>query len=327
MSSSSHLAPAQDPGWATPAAAGELGRAIERSVGSVVLDAAPAIRLAVASLLVGGHVLVEGTPGVGKTLLGKALARTIGGTFARVQGTSDLLPSDITGVSVYDLGRQSWEFRPGPLFGNVVLFDELNRATPRAQSALLEGMAEQHVTVDGVEFPLPSPQFVVATQNPQGDAGTFAIPGGARDRFTAVLLLGNPSREAERQVVLGRGGEVELERLDPLVGTSALLEARRGVDAVRVVDALADYVVDIADATRHHPLVALPASTRASKSLLRLSRAVAVLDGRDYATVDDVKSVAPAALAHRLVLRDGGGTIEAADLVSGLLASLPVRGH
>jgi MoxR-like ATPase len=313
------VAPPDDLGAATA-----TGRALVAAVERVVLGHPEAARLAVAALLAGGHVLVEDVPGVGKTLFAKALARALGGTSGRVQGTADLLPSDVTGVSTYDPGAGAWRFHPGPLFHEVVLFDEINRATPRAQSALLEAMAEQQVTVDGTTHALPSPQLVVATQNPLGDGGTFPLPDGARDRFAVVVRFGPLPRAAERAVVLGVGGRAALDDLRPVVAPGEVARAVAAVRAVHVVDGLVEYVLDVAAATRRHPAVVLGASPRAAQVLLGVARALAVLAGRDHCTPDDVKDAARPVLAHRLVLQVGAGPLDAADeVVAGIVGTIP----
>jgi MoxR-like ATPase len=299
------------------------GRALVGAVEAVVLGHHDAARLAVAALLTGGHVLVEDVPGVGKTMFAKALARALGGTSGRVQGTADLLPSDVTGVSAYDPGTGAWQFHPGPLFHHVVLFDEINRATPRAQSALLEALAEHQVTVDGTTHPLPSPQLVVATQNPLGDGGTFPLPDGARDRFAVIVRFGPLARDAEREVVLGRGGQVALDALEPVVGPGDVARAVAAVATTYTVEGLVDYVLDVVAATRSAPEVVLGASPRAAQVLLGVARALAVLAGRDHVDPDDVQQAARATLPHRLVLR-GGGPLDAADrVVARILATLP----
>ena len=315
----------EDPGPASPGGptrATAVGRAIVDNVAGVVLGKGEQILLVVAGLLAAGHVLLEDVPGVGKTLLAKSLARSLAGTSGRVQGTADLLPADITGVSVYDQARHVWEFRTGPIFHNVVLVDEVNRATPRAQSALLEAMAERQVTVDGTVHPLPSPFFVIATQNPYGDVGTFPLVEGQTDRFALIVSLGLPGREAERAVVEGRGGEDALARLQPVVDEVDLLRAQEEVAHLHVARAVTDYVLDVVEATRAHPDLDHGASPRAARTLLQVARAHAVLAGRAFVAPDDVKAVAVAVLAHRLGAVSRRGTDANRRLVGELLAGV-----
>ncbi|QXC59213.1 AAA family ATPase [Aquihabitans sp. G128] len=277
-------------------------RALVDQVSGVVLGSPGPIRTAAAAFLASGHVLFEDIPGVGKTLLAKALAASIGGTFGRVQGTPDLLPSDLTGVTYLDDDRREWIFRPGPLFNNVVLVDELNRATPRTQSALLEAMAEGQVTVDGVTHPLPDPFFVVATQNPQsGDLGTFPLVGGQRDRFSVSLSLGLPGREAELQVLAGTGGDHALDALAPTSSLAEWLRLRAGLQEVYLHPVVAAYALDVIDTIRNGTGSRQPLSTRAGLALVQLARAKAVADGRSYVEPDDVQAVAVAGLAHRII--------------------------
>jgi MoxR-like ATPase len=298
-----------------------LAASLQENLGRVVFDKPEAIRLCVAALLSGGHVLIEDAPGLGKTLLAKAIARSVGGRFARVQGTVDLLPSDVTGVAVFDPRKGEWTFRPGPLFHHVVLFDEINRATPRAQSALLEAMAEQAVTVDGGTVRLPDPFFLVATQNPGGDPGTFPLPAGQLDRFAVLVSMGRPGREAERELLLGRGGESALSDLEPVTDPAAVARARREVAAVHVSADVADYVVDLAEATRHDRRIRVGASVRASRILVRTAQGVAVTRGRDYVVPGDVQEVAAAVLGHRLVM--SAATDDGATRVAELLLEVP----
>ena len=305
-----------------PEVATDVARRLVANLETVLRGKTDVLRAAVAAVLSGGHLLLEDVPGQGKTLLAKAIARSIGGVFHRVQGTADLLPSELTGVSVFQPGTGAWEFRPGPLFANVVLVDELNRATPRAQSALLEAMEERQVSVDGRTFKLPDPYLVIATQNPVDHAGTFPLVEGQRDRFTLVLELGHPGPEAERELLLGVGGMGELARLTPVVDPITLALAIEGVRQVHVSDAVADHIVAIGAATRAHPMVSLGQSPRASLSLLHAAQAWAVLHGRDFVTADDVRELAPAALAHRL--RTGGDLAATTAIVHEVLARVPV---
>jgi MoxR-like ATPase len=305
-------------------AVAELAEALRENLCRVVLGKAEPIRLALVALLSGGHLLVEDTPGVGKTLLSKALAVSIGGTFGRVQGTPDLLPGEVTGVNVFHPDRAGWEFRPGPLFAHVVLVDEINRATPRTQSALLEAMEERQVTVDGDSRPLPDPFFLVATQNPFEHAGTFPLVEGQRDRFGVVLHLGHPDRPAERELLLGTGGTGSLEALEPVTDPAGLGKAIATVRGVHCEPSVADYVIDIAAATRRHRDVLRGASPRASLGLLQAAKAEAAMAGRPFVVPDDVKAVAGPALAHRVLLATGPDIHAGADLVRDLVDGLPV---
>jgi MoxR-like ATPase len=299
-----------------------LAAAVGENLGRVVRGKAAALDLALVALLSGGHLLIEDVPGQGKTLLAKALARSVGGTFRRVQATPDLLPSELTGVSVFSSDR--WEFRAGPLFANVVLVDEVNRATPRTQSALLEAMEERQVSVDGVTHPLPSPFFLVATQNPFDHAGTFPLVEGQRDRFALVLELGHPPRLAERELLLGTGGTDSLEVLEPVTTPAQLAAAIATVHALHCAPAVADYIVEIGARTRSHPDVRLGASPRAALGLLNAAKARAAMAGRGFVVPDDVKVLAPCVLAHRLVLTGGPDIRTAAALVRTILDTVPV---
>jgi len=294
------------------------------NLSQVIRGKPEALRLSLVALLSGHHLLLEDVPGVGKTLLAKALARSLGGSFRRIQGTPDLLPAELTGVSVFHKDSGEWEFRPGPLFANVVLVDEINRATPRTQSALLEAMEERQVTVDGQTWGLPEPFFVVATQNPVEHAGTFPLVEGQRDRFGLVVELGHPHRTAERELLLGAGGAGSLDHLRPVCDPEALAGAIAAVRTVHCAPAVADYVIDVCAGTRDHAEVLLGASARASLSLLHAAKAHAALGGRTYVTPDDVQAVAVASLAHRLMLTGGTDLPAASALVRRLLDSVPV---
>jgi MoxR-like ATPase len=301
-----------------------LARAVLDNLGQVIRGKPEALRLALAAALAGGHLLLEDVPGHGKTLLAKALARSLGGYFRRIQATPDLLASELTGVSVFHRSTETWEFRPGPLFANVVLVDEINRATPRTQSALLEAMEERQVTVDGTTHPLPSPFLVVATQNPYEHAGTFPLVEGQRDRFALVLHLGHPGREAEREVLLGVGGAEHLDDLSAVADPATFAAAIDAVHRVHCAPAIADYIVDIGAATRAHRDVRLGASPRAALALKHAAQAIALMVGRRFVVPDDVKALAPSVLAHRLVLTGGPDTGAARAVVHEVLGSVPI---
>jgi len=294
------LTPAPSPGSASIDAC-RLWAALRESVGSAMVGAHEPLRLLTAALLVSGHVLVEDVPGVGKTLLAKAFARSLGLSFARVQGTPDLLPSDVTGSSILD--GSSFRFVPGPIFSNVVLFDEINRATPRTQSALLEAMQERQVSVDGQTRPLPRPFVVLATQNPIELEGTFALPEAQLDRFLVRVELGYLEEVDERQMLRRlRGSDDLVDQVQPVVGADDLAAVSAQVRSVLVSDDVEGYLLALVRATREHRDIRLGASPRSAVALYRASQAWAALEGRSFVLPDDVSHLVRPVLAHRLVL-------------------------
>jgi MoxR-like ATPase len=274
---------------------------VRRSVENVIEGKPEVVRIALTVLLAEGHLLIEDVPGVGKTMLCKALARSIDCSVQRIQFTPDLLPSDITGVSVFDQQRRDFEFKPGAIFAQIVVGDEINRASPKTQSALLESMEERQVTVDGSTYQLPNPFMVIATQNPVEMEGTYPLPEAQRDRFMARVSVGYPSPEAELQMLDVHGGASPLDDLQPVAHAHEIAKLVEAVRTVHVAIPVQRYVVSLVGATRNHPDLRLGASPRASLHLLRAARAAAALDGREYVLPDDVQALVPAVLAHRLL--------------------------
>ncbi len=279
----------------------EVASLIRGNVEQVIEGKPEVVQLSLVVLLAEGHLLIEDVPGVGKTMLAKALARSIDCSVRRIQFTPDLLPSDVTGVSVYDMEAREFEFKPGAVFANIVVGDEINRASPKTQSALLEAMEEHQVTVDGTTYVLESPFMVIATQNPIEMEGTYPLPEAQRDRFTARLSMGYPSVEAEIEMLDTHGGPAALDDLEPVADAVTVRKLIEIVRGVHVSAEVKRYVVELATATRSAPELRLGASPRASLQLLRASRALAALEGRDYALPDDVQTLAAPVLAHRLL--------------------------
>jgi MoxR-like ATPase len=292
-----HKADAEFPIEQIRAAGADVIAAVE----TVIDGKREAIRTALTVMLAEGHLLVEDVPGVGKTVLAKALAGSVGGSVNRIQFTSDMLPSDVTGVNVFDQSSGTFRFAPGPVFANVVIGDEINRTSPKTQSALLEAMAESQVTVDGVTRRLESPFMIVATQNPIDMEGTYPLPEAQRDRFMARIAMGYPSVDAERAMLRRRGGGDPLADLRPIVDVRTLSAMMRAVRSVHVAPDVDAYIVELVRATRSHPDLVLGASPRASLHLAQAARAHAALEGRPFVTPDDVAVLAPIVLAHRLV--------------------------
>lgn len=281
----------------------QLFDAITNNIATVVHGKREAIDLSVMCLLAEGHLLIEDVPGVGKTSLAKALAASIECTWKRVQFTPDLLPADLVGVSVFQRATESFVFQPGPMFANIVLADEINRASPKTQSALLEAMEERQVSADGVSHALPAPFMVAATQNPVEQEGTYRLPESQLDRFLMRLSLGYPGRAAELSILDSNGAADALHSLRPVVSASEVLRMCAAVRTVHIADPLKGYMVDLAEASRSHPGLLLGLSPRATLQLARATRSHAAANGRDYAIPDDVKAVSVPVLSHRMVLR------------------------
>lgn len=294
---------------------------LTENLGRTIVGKAEAIRLVLVALLAGGHALLEDVPGVGKTLLAKSLARSIDGRFQRIQCTPDLLPSDITGTNIWNQSNAEFEFLAGPVFANVLLADEINRATPRTQSALLEVMEERQVTVDGVSRSVPDPFFVIATQNPVEYQGTFPLPEAQMDRFTLSLSLGYPSQEEELQMLQRIGAGITVDELKPCISLEEVLELRRHCQSVKLEISLQQYILNLVRATREDEEITLGVSPRGTVALQKASQALAFLQGRDYAIPDDVKFLAPYVLSHRLITSGGR---RAKTIVERLLRSVPI---
>jgi MoxR-like ATPase len=275
---------------------------VRGSVESVIEGKPEVVRLSLTVLLAEGHLLIEDVPGVGKTMLAKALARSIDCSVRRIQFTPDLLPSDITGVSIWDQEARDFEFKPGAIFAQIVIGDEINRASPKTQSALLESMEERQVTIDGHSYELPDPFMVVATQNPVEMEGTYPLPEAQRDRFMARVSIGYPSPEAELEMLGVHGGVSPLDDLQPVAHAHDIVKLIEAVRSVHVADTVRRYVVDLVSATRSHPDLRLGASPRATLHLLRAAKSAAALDDRDYVLPDDVQKLAVPVLAHRLLV-------------------------
>ena len=275
---------------------------LESNISRVLLGKPETVRLAVITLLAEGHLLIEDVPGVGKTLLARAMARSVNGRFCRIQFTPDLLPSDIVGSSIFNSNRSEFSFSQGPLFANIVLADEINRTPPRTQSALLEAMNDQQVSVDGTTHALPNPFFVIATQNPYEFEGTYLLPESQLDRFLMCIRIGYPDREEEMNVLTSHRTGEPVDQLEPVIDSNSLVNIQEKVRKVRVETSINEYILDIVDATRHAPEISVGISPRGSLALYRATQSLAMLEQRDYVTPDDVKQLAIPVLSHRLIL-------------------------
>ena len=302
-----------------------LADALRANIAKVVVGKEDVVDKVLAALLAGGHVLLEDVPGTGKTLLSRALAASMDGRFSRIQFTPDLLPADVTGMAVFSPKSENFTFKPGPIFANIVLADEINRATPRAQSAMLECMEEKQVSSDGTTYPLPAPFFVIATQNPVETQGTFPLPEAQLDRFMVQLSMGYPTREEQTAILQRFMQESPQESLWPVANAEQIAQAQKAVRSVRVAPELLDYIGALCEKTRALDDALLGASPRAALALMRVSQSLAAIRGRDYVTPEDIKTMAEPVLAHRLILRTAYGRRgRAAEAVGEVLASVPV---
>jgi MoxR-like ATPase len=305
----------------------ESGEKVVANVERVIVGKHDEVRLALVALLCQGHLLIEDVPGTGKTVLAKAIAKSLGCSFRRIQFTPDLLPSDVTGLSIYNQKTQEFEFRPGPIMAQIVLADEINRATPKTQSSLLESMEERQATIDGVTYAMPEPFLVIATQNPIEYEGTFALPEAQLDRFMLRLRLGYPQPIEEVLILDEQKRGHPIDEIGEVVSVDELRAMQTGVREIYVDSAVSDYIVRLVNSTRSHPDVYLGASPRGSIALYRAGQAYAALGGRDYVIPDDIKRLAEPALAHRLIIKTSASIrdVDAGTIVKELLDSVPIE--
>lgn len=306
----------------------EVTERIAQSVGQVIIGKRNEVRLAVLGLLCRGHILIEDIPGVGKTMMARALAKAVGCSFSRVQFTPDMLPSDITGVSIYNQRTNEFEFRPGPIMAQIVLADEINRATPKAQAALLEAMEEKQVTVEGVTYQMQTPFMILATQNPIEYEGTFPLPEAQLDRFLIRIQMGYPAPTEEITILSSQQYQHPINNLQQVISVNDLVAAQQAVTEVYVADEVKQYIIDLVTATRRHSDVYLGSSPRGSLALFRAAQARAAMAGRDYVIPDDVKALAEVTLAHRIIMGPSARIkdITSRNVVQDLLQAVPVPG-
>ena len=306
----------------------QVGDKVVDNVGKVIIGKRREVQLSFVAMLCKGHILIEDVPGVGKTMLAKSLSRSIGCSFSRMQFTPDLLPSDVTGVSIFNPQTREFEFRPGPVMAQIVLADEINRATPKTQSALLEAMEEQQITVDEHTYKLPDPFLLMATQNPIEYEGTFPLPEAQLDRFLMRITLGHPTPEEEVQILEAQQFRHPIEALEQVVTIEELLQAQEEVKSVYVDDLIKEYIVTLVGATRSYPDVYLGASPRGSLGLYKTGQALAALQGRDFVIPDDVKLLAEMVLAHRIIVSPSARikNVDTRDVVQDIISTVPVPG-
>jgi len=321
--------PAAEDSSPNPTETAHLLERLHGNIAAALFGKPELIRLAVVAVLAEGHLLIEDMPGVGKTLLAKALARSLDCSFHRIQFTPDLLPSDLIGTSVFQQSSSSFVFLPGPLFAQVVLADEINRATPRTQSALLEAMSDHQVSVDGQTRALGPPFLVLATQNPFEFEGTYPLPESQLDRFLMRLQIGYPDRKAEREILVSHRNGEPVENLKAVLNADQVVVLQHHTRQIRLEESLADYLLEIVDATRKHSDIALGASPRAALGLYRSAQASALLEGREYVVPDDIKKLVVPVLAHRLLthgMRQGGRDLPVVGILEGIVNKIPVPG-
>ena len=306
----------------------ELAQKIIENIEKVIVGKSRAVELGVIALMCEGHALIEDVPGVGKTMLARSIARSVGASFKRIQFTPDLLPTDVTGVSIYNQQSGDFEFREGPIIAQMVLADEVNRATPKTQSAMLEAMDERQVTVEGISHSVPSPFMVMATQNPVEYEGTFPLPEAQLDRFLLIISLGYPTIEEELEIIERQQMSHPIESLQPVATAQEVIDLQRAIRAIYVDDLVKQYIVNLTDATRSHADISLGASPRASLAMYRGGQAIALIRGRDFVLPDDVKDLAQPMLSHRMIVSPAARMrgVSSPDVVETILEQIPVPG-